>query len=149
MIPNAGSAAISIITGGGVGSNTLQAAITTVDSISIGAMTLHQSVADSDLFQGGHELVRDAARRIGHPAIRNMGTMGGSIGHADSAADYPTALVAAEAQIEIAGPHGRRAVPAASFFVDYLQTSLGPAELVIGVRLPATDATSAPAPIDA
>ncbi len=112
-------------------------------SISIGAMTLHQSVADSDLFRGGHELVRDAARQIGHPAIRNMGTIGGSISHADSAADYPTALVAADAQIEIAGPNGQRTVSAASFFVDYLQTSLAPGELVIAVRLPPTQATSA------
>jgi len=104
--------------------------------LTIGAMTLHQTVADSALFEGGHALVRDAARLIGHPAIRNMGTMGGSISHADSAADYPAALVAAEAAIDIAGPKGRRTVPAGDFFVDYLQTALEPGELVTTIRLP-------------
>jgi carbon-monoxide dehydrogenase medium subunit len=79
--------------------------------------------------------VRDAARLIGHPAIRNMGTMGGSISHADAAADYPAALVAAGAEIEIAGPAGRRTVPADAFFVDYLQTALEPGELVVAIRL--------------
>src|SRR5690606_1954726 len=95
-------------------------------SVSIGAMTLHQTIADSELFVGGHALVRDAAKVIGHPAIRNMGTMGGSIGHADAAADYPAALVAAGAEIELAGVSGRRTVPADSFFVDYLQTAVEP-----------------------
>lgn len=104
--------------------------------LAIGAMTQHQIVADSALFVGGHALVRDAARLIGHPAIRNMGTMGGSISHADSAADYPAALVAANAAIEIAGSAGRRTVPAEAFFVDYLQTALEPGELVVAIRLP-------------
>jgi len=105
-------------------------------AVTIGAMTEHQAVADSDLFEGGHALVRDAARLIGHPAIRNMGTMGGSISHADAAADYPAALVAAAADIEIAGPGGRRTLPARAFFVDYLQTALEPGELVVAIRLP-------------
>lgn len=104
-------------------------------AVTIGAMTLHQIVADSPLFAGGHALVRDAARHIGHPAIRNMGTIGGSISHADAAADYPAALVAAGAEIEIAGPGGRRTLPAGEFFVDYLQTALEPGELVVAVRL--------------
>jgi carbon-monoxide dehydrogenase medium subunit len=104
--------------------------------LAIGAMTLHQTVADSELFEGGHALVRDAARLIGHPAIRNMGTMGGSISHADSAADYPASLVAANAEIEIAGAGGRRTVPAGGFFVDYLTTALEPGELVTAIRLP-------------
>jgi carbon-monoxide dehydrogenase medium subunit len=110
--------------------------------LTIGAMTLHQSVADSELFEGGHALVRDAARLIGHPAIRNMGTMGGSISHADSAADYPAALVAADAAIEIAGARGRRSVAAGDFFVDYLQTALEPGELVTAIRLPPAPAGS-------
>jgi carbon-monoxide dehydrogenase medium subunit len=99
-------------------------------------MTLHQTVADSELFEGGHALVRDAARLIGHPAIRNMGTMGGSISHADSAADYPPTLVAAGAEIEVAGAKGRRSVPAGDFFVDYLTTALEPGELVTAIKLP-------------
>jgi carbon-monoxide dehydrogenase medium subunit len=113
--------------------------------ITIGAMTLHQTVADSDLFTGGHAVVRDAARLIGHPAIRNMGTMGGSISHADAAADYPAALVAAGAEIEIAGAGGRRTLPAGEFFVDYLQTALEPGELVVAIRLPPAPAGTASA----
>ena len=105
-------------------------------AVTIGAMTLHQTVADSALFEGGHALVREAARLIGHPAIRNMGTMGGSISHADAAADYPAALVAAGAEIEVAGASGRRTVPAGDFFVDYLQTALEPGELVVAIKLP-------------
>ena len=106
--------------------------------LTIGAMTLHQAVADFNLFEGGHALVRDAARLIGHPAIRNMGTMGGSISHADASADYPAALVAAGAEIEVAGTSGRHTVPAGGFFVDYLQAALEPGELVVAIRLPPT-----------
>ncbi|MGE5147727.1 MAG: FAD binding domain-containing protein [Candidatus Eiseniibacteriota bacterium] len=105
-------------------------------SLTIGAMTLHQTVADSDAFEGGHAVVRDAARLIGHPAIRNMGTMGGSISHADAAADYPSALVAAGAEIEVASAKGRRSMPAGDFFVDYLETALEPGELVTAIKLP-------------
>jgi carbon-monoxide dehydrogenase medium subunit len=105
-------------------------------AITIGAMTLHQSVADCRILLGAHALVREAARRIGHPAIRNMGTIGGAICHADAAADYPAPLVAAGADIEIAGRNGRRRLPAELFFVDYLKTALEPGELVVAVHLP-------------
>ena len=66
----------------------------------IGSMTTHHAVATEDDLAGAHTLLRQAAAVIGHPAIRNMGTMGGSIGHGDPAADYPAALVALDAGVE-------------------------------------------------
>ncbi len=106
--------------------------------IRIGAMTTHHAVATAAGFAGSSALVPLAAARIGHPAIRRMGTIGGSISHADPAADYPTALTAAEALVEIAGPAGHREVPAAEFFRGYFTTALDAGEIVVAVRLPAS-----------
>ena len=111
-------------------------------SVRIGAMARHRAIAEFDSFDGGQSIVRDAARVIGHPAIRNMGTIGGSISHADAAADYPAALVAADAAIEIAGAGGNREIEAAAFFVDFLETALEAGEIVVGVRLPARAAAT-------
>ncbi len=105
-------------------------------SVRVGAMARHATVAAYPGFADGQAIVSAAARRIGHPAIRNMGTIGGSISHADSAADYPTALVAADAVVEISGPEGARAIPADEFFVDWLETALEPGEIVTGVLVP-------------
>ena len=107
------------------------------DGFAIGAMTTHQTVASDTRLQAGVAVVRLAAGQIGHPAIRVVGTIGGSVAHADPAADYPTALVAANAQIEIAGQHGRRRVPAHEFFVSYYTTALEAGEIVVAVHLAA------------
>ncbi len=114
-------------------------------TVTIGAMTTHHALANTEALDGGQVIVRRAARVIGHPAIRNMGTIGGAIAHADPAADYPAALVAAGATIEAFGPGGTRDIGADDFFVDFLETSLEPGELVSAVRLPASPqgATSA------
>jgi aerobic carbon-monoxide dehydrogenase medium subunit len=106
----------------------------------IGAMTNHVTIAESGEFDGGQRIVARAAAVIGHPAIRNMGTIGGAIAHADSAADYPAALVAVDAVICVAGAGGERQIPAGDFFVDYLETALEEGELVTSVRLPAMPA---------
>ena len=105
-------------------------------TVTIGAMTTHHEVSNTEVLDGGQEIVRHAARVIGHPAIRNMGTIGGSISHADPAADYPAALVAANAMIETFGPNGTRDIKAEDFFIDFLETSLEQGELVSAVRLP-------------
>ncbi len=112
-------------------------------SVSIGAMATHGTVAAFDGFADGHAVVHEAAGCIAHPAIRNMGTIGGSICHGDPAADYPSALVAADAEIDIVGPAGERTLPAAEFFVEFLTTALAPGELVTRVRLPASAEGSA------
>lgn len=105
-------------------------------TVTIGAMTTHHALANTEAFDSGQTIVRRAASVIGHPAIRNMGTIGGSIAHADPAADYPAVLVAAGATIEAFGPNGMRDIAAEAFFVDYLETSLEQGELVSAVRLP-------------
>lgn len=111
-------------------------------ALRIGAMTRHATVAASPHFAAGQRVVSLAAGRIGHPAIRNMGTIGGSICHADPSADYPTALVCAGAEVEIAGPDGTRRVPAAEFFLGYFETDLAPGELVTAVIVPPAPAGS-------
>ena len=103
----------------------------------IGAMTLHRDTAADARLTGDLGVVAEAARQIANPAVRNMGTLGGSISFADPAADYPAALVAAGADIEVAGTQGRRRVPAREFFVDWYATALAPGELVTAALLPA------------
>ncbi len=108
----------------------------------IGAMTTHQAVAQAHELTAGWAGVRRAAGQIAHPGIRTMGTIGGSISHADPAADYPAALIAADAIVEIAGVSGRRHVKADDFFIDYYTTAIAEGELVTAVLLP-------PAPVGA
>ncbi len=106
-------------------------------SVRIGAACVHRDVASEQRLDGGHRVVREAAARIANPPVRNMGTIGGVLGHCDPAADYPAALVAAEATIEVAGPGGRREIAAGNFFVDWYTSALDEGELIIAVTLPA------------
>src|SRR5262249_16179884 len=78
-----------------------------------------------------------ATETVADPAVRHRGTFGGSLAHADPAGDLPSVALATEAEFVIAGPNGRRTVPARDFFVDYLETALGPGELLVEVRVPA------------
>jgi carbon-monoxide dehydrogenase medium subunit len=106
-------------------------------SVRIGAMATHAAVARDARLRQSMPLIAETAAAIAHPAIRNMGTIGGAICHADPAADYPPALLAAGASIEIAGQSGRRSVPAAEFFVDYFTTAVGAGEIVTAIHVPA------------
>ncbi|HUT47749.1 MAG TPA: xanthine dehydrogenase family protein subunit M [Alphaproteobacteria bacterium] len=106
-------------------------------AVRIGAMRHHRQTADETLLEDGQQVVREAARQIANTPVRNMGTIGGSIAFFDPAADYPPALVAADAIVDISGPNGDRAIAAAAFFVDWYETALGAGEMVTGVRLPA------------
>ena len=109
-------------------------------TVRIGAAVSHRRVAVAPELTGSGAVIRVAARVIAHPAIRNFGTIGGALAHADPAADYPAAVVAAGARIEVAGRSGRRTVPAEEFFVDFLTTALEPAEMVTAVLVPAAKA---------
>lgn len=106
------------------------------DHLRIGAMNRHDDIATSEILIDNASVIKDAARQIAHPAIRNMGTIGGSICHADPAADFPSALVAADAKVEIAGPAGKREIPVEELFVDYLETSLEQNEILSAVLVP-------------
>jgi carbon-monoxide dehydrogenase medium subunit len=105
-------------------------------AVRIGAMTRHCQTAASAKLAGAHRVVQQAASVIASPPVRNMGTIGGSIAFADPAADYPPALVAADAEIEMVGPNGRRRLKADAFFLDWYQTALEPGELIAAVHLP-------------
>ncbi len=105
-------------------------------AVRIGAAVLHRTVAAEERLKGGHAVLRQAASRIANPPVRNMGTIGGSISHADPAADYPAALVAAGAAVEVANAEGRRVIAADDFFVDWYATALEDGEIVVAVTLP-------------
>jgi carbon-monoxide dehydrogenase medium subunit len=102
----------------------------------IGAMTRHRDVANSADVQGAARAVAQAAAGIGSPAVRNRGTIGGSLANADPAADWPAVVVALQAEVEIVGPNGLRRVAARDFFVDIFSTALAPDEILTGIRIP-------------
>jgi len=110
------------------------------DGLRIGAMTTHAEVAASPLLADACPVVSDAAARIGDPAVRNRGTIGGSVAHADPGADLPTVLTAVGARIEMAGPSGTRTVDAAQFFQGMMTTALDENEIVTAVSVPSLGA---------
>jgi aerobic carbon-monoxide dehydrogenase medium subunit len=106
-------------------------------ALRIGAMTTHAELAALSDRTAAAFLLAQTARVVAYPAIRNRGTIGGSVALADPAADYPVALVAADATIEIVSAHGARTIPARDFFHGMFETSLASGEIVAAVRLPA------------
>ncbi len=115
--------------------------ITVTDGgLRIGAMTSHAEVAASPLLAASCAVLAEAASRIGDPAVRNRGTIGGSIVHADPGADLPVVLTAVGARIEIAGAGGMRTVEAAGFFQGMMATALEDGEIVTSVAVPALGA---------
>jgi carbon-monoxide dehydrogenase medium subunit len=106
------------------------------DAVRIGGATTHAAIADSAELRDGCPVVAATASRIGDPAVRNRGTIGGSLAHADPGSDLPTVLAAVRATIEVAGPSGTRKVPASEFFLGLMTTALGEAELITDVVVP-------------
>lgn len=104
--------------------------------VRIGAFTRHRETAEADALAGTAAVVRHAAGQIANATVRNMGTIGGSISFADPGLDYPPALVAAGAEVEIASVTGRRRLAARAFFLDWYATALEPGEIVTAVILP-------------
>ena len=88
-------------------------------------------------------MLPETAAQIGDVQVRNRGTIGGSLVHADPAADWPAAILALDAEIDVAGPGGRRVVRADAFFVDLLQTALASDEILVEIRVPKTSAAVA------
>ncbi|MYW44288.1 FAD binding domain-containing protein, partial [Streptomyces sp. SID161] len=105
----------------------------------IGAMTTHHEVVHDPLVRRHAGLLAEATATVADPAVRHRGTLGGSLAHADPAGDLPAVALALDAELVVAGPGGRRTVPARDFFVDYLQPALAPDELLVEVRIPKTD----------
>jgi carbon-monoxide dehydrogenase medium subunit len=103
-------------------------------AIEIGAGTVHHEVATSSLIEDMCPMLAETAAAIGDQQVRNRGTIGGSLAHADPAADYPAAMLALDADILIAGAKGTRVVKASKFFKGLFTVDLGPDEVVTAVR---------------
>ncbi|HRW07132.1 MAG TPA: xanthine dehydrogenase family protein subunit M [Caldilineaceae bacterium] len=110
------------------------------NTATIGALTTHAMVAKADNLPAA---LTEAAGMIGDPAVRNRGTVGGNIAHADPASDLPTVFVGLGATINLTGPNGNRSVAAADFFIDLFYTALEENELVVSVDVPLGDGGSA------
>ena len=106
-------------------------------SIRIGALTRHATLEDAAELARACPLLREAAALIGNVRVRTLGTLGGSLAHADPAAELPMAMVALDARLDVAGHEGRRTVAARDFFTGYLTTVLAPDELLVDVEVPA------------
>jgi len=106
------------------------------EEVEIGAMTRHRTVEHSGELAGAVPMMPQAAEVIAGPAVRNRGTIGGSIGEADPAGNYGAALLALGAEIDVASADGNRTVPVDDYFVAYMFTDLTEDELITGVRIP-------------
>lgn len=106
------------------------------DAIVIGAATTHRELETSGLLRQKLPVLAEAAAVIGDPQVRNVGTLGGSLAHADPAADLPAAVLALEAEIVAVGPDGTRSIPAQQCFTGLMTTALEPTEILKEVRFP-------------
>ena len=104
--------------------------------IVIGAGVTHDEVEKSPLVRENLSLLAKVTATVADRQIRHRGTLGGALAHADPAGDQPGTALALDATFTIAGPGGRRTVPASEFFVDYFTTAVGPDEVLVSVELP-------------
>jgi carbon-monoxide dehydrogenase medium subunit len=104
--------------------------------VAVGALTRHHDVATSPLLLSDIPLLAHSAEAVGDPQIRHRGTIGGSVAHADAAADLPATLLALDATFVVRGESGTRSVPAADFFVSIFETALQPGELLTEIQVP-------------
>jgi carbon-monoxide dehydrogenase medium subunit len=106
------------------------------DQIRIGGLTTHAELAASADVRAGAPALAEAAALVGDPAVRNRGTIGGNVAHADPASDLPTVLVALDAKMVVAGPAGERTIPAEGFFTGIMTTALAGDEILVAVLVP-------------
>ena len=106
------------------------------DCLRVGALARHADLLRNPEVRRGWPLLAEAVAFVGHPAIRNRGTVCGSISHADPASEQPCILMAMDGIVTIAGASGRREVPAREFFVTMMTTAVEPGEMVVEVRYP-------------
>jgi CO/xanthine dehydrogenase FAD-binding subunit len=104
--------------------------------VSLGAMTRQRCAERSDLIRRRAPLLQQALRHVGHPTIRNRGTVGGSLAHADPAAELPAVCVALDAELVARSAAGERTIAAENFYVGFMTTALAPDELLVEVRIP-------------
>lgn len=104
--------------------------------LTIGALTRHVDLLKSTEIAAHAPLLADAITHVAHPAIRNRGTIGGSLAHADPASELPACMLALAATIVVRGPGGERRIAAREFFTGIYETVLSPQELLVAVELP-------------
>ena len=107
------------------------------DTFAIGALTTHREIEFSKDLKSACPILPEAAALIGDPLVRNRGTIGGSVAHADPAADFPGVLLALGATLQVEGSQGRRTIAADDFFLGLFMTALQPGELLTGINVPA------------
>ncbi len=105
-------------------------------SIAVGAMTSHYEISGSETVLASAPLLAEAASQIGDVQVRNRGTIGGSLAHADPAANYLPTVIALGAEIETVNGRKRKRIPARDFFKGLMTTSLEPGELIVAIHLP-------------
>jgi carbon-monoxide dehydrogenase medium subunit len=113
------------------------------DVVTIGALTRHVDLARSSEISAHAPLLTEAIAHVAHPAIRNRGTLGGSLAHADPASELPACMVALNATIVVRGQAGERRIAAADFFKGIYETALSAQELLVAVELPVAQKNSA------
>jgi carbon-monoxide dehydrogenase medium subunit len=106
------------------------------DHIRIGGLTTHGTLASSSDVRGAAPALAEAAALVGDPAVRNRGTIGGNVAHADPASDLPTVLVALDARMVAVGKSGERTIPAGQFFTGLMTTALADDEILMAVVVP-------------
>jgi carbon-monoxide dehydrogenase medium subunit len=106
------------------------------DHVAIGALTRHRDLETSDVLAQHCGVLRAVAGEVGDNQVRHRGTLGGSAAHGDPASDLPAVLLALDADFVVRGPSGERTIPASDFFQGFLETALGPDELLTEIRVP-------------
>lgn len=104
--------------------------------LAVGALTRHVDLLRSPEIALHAPLLRDAVAHVAHPAIRNRGTIGGSLAHADPASELPACVIALDATIVVRGPTGERRIAATEFFKGIYETALSPDELLVAIEVP-------------
>jgi carbon-monoxide dehydrogenase medium subunit len=108
------------------------------DRLRIAALVRHADLERSPTAAGACAMLPEAARLIGNVRVRHRGTIGGSLAHGEATAEWPCVAVALGATVQVLGPAGERSIAASDLFLTHMTTSLGPAEVITGVELPAT-----------
>ncbi len=109
------------------------------DKFSIGALTTYAQIKESAALRNKCRLLPQTASVVGDAQVRNRGTLGGSLAHADPHGDMPAAILALEAELKAVGPNGARWIKAEDFFITMFTTALGPDEILTEIRVPARD----------
>ena len=106
------------------------------DHLAIGALTRHRDIEISPVVQEHAPLLAHATSHVGDPQVRHRGTIGGSLAHADAAADHPAVFLAMGASVVVSGPDGQREIAGADLFAGFLESSLAPTEMITEIKVP-------------